>query len=1151
MRADGGEFPVELTITRVPLDGPPLFTGHLRDITERADAAAALRESLSLLRATLESAADGLLVVDRNGRVVASNGKFAQMWGIDPADLVAGSEAPLEHCAAQVDNSDEFRAHVLELRGSPEGASFDEVRLRDGRILELYSQPHMVEGESVGRVWSYRDVTERRRAEQEVRRTAERMRAVAGAAAAVVGAATPAELRGVLEEACRTVLTFDAFFIFGYDPRAHTFQGFGGNDAGVYTPPAVSSARGTPGERVVRERRSLLTHSAADPAGQGAEATGTGRRSESVLRTPILVGGEVRGIISVQSYTPERFGAADVEVVEVLASLAATALENIRLTGERAVAEAALRGAVEELRAARDELEERVEERTAELAEANMALEEEVAERARAEEEVRQKSAELQAVFHALPDLYFRMEADGTILDFQAGNQMGVYAAPEEFLGRRVQEVLPPHVGERIGEAMRRVAADGRLTTLEYELAGMECEARLLPLDSSGQVVAIVRDITERKGWERELRRREEHFRALIENASDLISVLDERGAYLYQSPSVHRILGYAADDMLGRHPFHFMHPDDVPAARAALARMLAEPDSSQTVQFRFRHADGSWRVLESTGRTLVPGSPAEGVVVNSRDVTERNRAEEALRRSEEHFRAVIENASDLVTILAPDGTMRYQSPAVERLFGFHPSELEGRSAFELIHPDDAAGVVESLTAVAQNPGETRSAAFRFLHKDGSWRHVESVGTTLSRTGVEEGVIVNSRDVTERKKAEEALEQARAEAERAREAAEAANAAKSEFLSRMSHELRTPMNSILGFAQLLERRSPTPEQRKGVDQILRAGRHLLNLINEVLDIARIESDRQTLSLEPVRLDTALTEAVNLIRPLAAQNDCRVADPQPAPGRWVRADRQRLAQILLNLLSNGVKYNRPGGSVRVTWEDGDGCLRIGIHDTGRGIAPERMEELFVPFARLGAEETGVEGTGLGLALSHRLAEAMDGTLTAESEPGRGSTFWLELPVADDPSSRLPRAEQAQVERPAEERTGPPATLLYVEDNLANLTLVESLLSTRPEITLLSAMQGRMGLDLAWEHAPDLILLDLHLPDMPGSEVLRRLRADARTRETPVVIISADATPGQVERLRGAGAHDYMTKPLDLDRFMDTVDRTLALRRGDAP
>ena len=1413
MRADGAEFPVELTVTRVPLDGPPVFTAHLRDITERVEAAAALEHSLSLLRATLESAADGLLVVDREGKVVTANGKFSAIWGTDPDEVAPGNDAPLEHAASCVEDSEAFRAHVLEIRASMAGVSLDEVRLRDGRILELYSQPQLVGEEPVGRVWSYRDVTERRRAEEEARRTAERMRAVASAAAAVVGAETPSELRTVLEEACRTVLPLDAFFIFAYDPREHAFHGFGGNDAGEYTPPDVTSAAGTPGERVVSERRSLLTLRSDDPAGQGAAATGTKRRSESVIRTPILVGGEVRGIISVQSYTADIYTPADVEVVEALASLAASALENLRLTAERRDAEAALRrsetrfralfeqfpfsiqifspegetlqvnrawerlfrsrpterrrfnpltdpqlaeihplirqgfageevelpptlfdpsrvgqgpgraelpegegggprwlhasictvkdeddairevilvhqdvteerraldelreseersrtlihtaadaivtmdeestilsvnpatertfgytaeelvgqrisilqppalqsahtaglgrylatgkrhidwamaevvgrrkdgteipieisigeypsggrrifagflrditerkAAERELREARDQLEVRVQERTAELAEANMALEEEIAERARAEEVVVQKSAELQAVFHALPDLYFRMEADGTILDFQAGSGMGLYAAADIFLGQRVQEILPEQAGERIGAALARVAADGKLTAVEYtlEVEGkpQEFEARLIPLDGHGQVVGVVRDITERKGWERELRHREEHFRALIENGSDLIAIIDAGGITRYVSPSAERLLGWKPEERVGRSTIETIHQDDWPEVARLRDFAINHPGSTIQVEFRYRHGDGSWRVFEAAARTMRPDSAAEGLVVNARDVTERKRAEEALRRSEEHFRAVIENASDLVTILDTDGVMKYQSPAVERLFGFLPQELEGRNAFELVHPEDAPVVVEALTAVAMNPGETRSAAFRFLHKDGSWRHVESVGTTLLRTGPEEGVIVNSRDVTERKRAEEALEQARAEAERAREAAEAANQAKSEFLSRMSHELRTPMNSILGFAQLLERRNPTPDQQKSVDQILRAGRHLLNLINEVLDIARIESDRQPLSLEPVRLDAALSEAVNLIRPLAAQTGCRVSDPPEAPGRWVRADRQRLAQVLLNLLSNGVKYNRPGGSVRVTWEEADGRLRVGVHDTGRGIDPERMEELFVPFARLGAEETGVEGTGLGLALSHRLAEAMGGSLTVESHPGRGSTFWLELPVADDPSSRLPQPAPAPREARTEEYEGPPATLLYVEDNLANLTLVESLLSSRPEITLLSAMQGRMGLDLAWEHAPDLILLDLHLPDMSGGDVLRRLRSDPRTRDTPVVVISADATPGQVERLRAAGAHEYMTKPLDLDRFMETVDRTLA-ERGDQP
>jgi signal transduction histidine kinase/ActR/RegA family two-component response regulator len=416
-------------------------------------------------------------------------------------------------------------------------------------------------------------------------------------------------------------------------------------------------------------------------------------------------------------------------------------------------------------------------------------------------------------------------------------------------------------------------------------------------------------------------------------------------------------------------------------------------------------------------------------------------------------------------------------------------------------------------------------------------------------------------DITGRRQAEEALRRAKEEAERAREEAETANRAKSEFLSRMSHELRTPMNSILGFAQLLARKPLPPDQLRSVDHILKGGRHLLELINEVLDIARIETNRQQLSLEPVRVGGILQEALNLIQPLAAQRGCRIEDAEMAAGSdyYVLADRQRLTQVLLNLLSNAVKYNRPGGSVRLSCEkvsgeptagettpDGNRTgehLWISVHDTGPGIAPEKMARLFVPFDRLGAEQSDVEGTGLGLALSKRLVEAMGGVMTAESTLGQGSTFSLALALAESPLERLERSDHAaatQEEVAAPERT---STLLYIEDNLANLGLIETILSERAGITLLSALQGRVGLDLAQEHRPDLILLDLHLPDMMGDEVLKRLQSQPRTRDIPVIVISADATPGRVERLRQAGAHGYLTKPLDVERFLQTIDEVL--------
>ena len=698
---------------------------------------------------------------------------------------------------------------------------------------------------------------------------------------------------------------------------------------------------------------------------------------------------------------------------------------------ERRRAEAALREAE---RRAQEALEHRVAERTAELAATNVALEEEIGERQRAEAELREKSCELEAVFRALPDLYFRLDADGRVLDYQAGQRMGLFAPPEEFLGRRVQDVLPPDVGASIGEAVARVHATGEDQSVEYSLPlpaplGMrDFEARLLPL-APAQVVAVVRD------------------------------------------------------------------------------------------------------------------------------VTERNQALAAVQKSEEHFRRLIENSTEVVTILGPDGLNRYQSPSAERVLGHTSASMTGTSAFERIHPDDAEACREAIRWMLAHPGQTRSVEFRYRHGDGSWRVLEARGRTLLPDSAAEGIVVNSRDITARHESERALQLAKAEAEQAREAAEAANRAKSEFLSRMSHELRTPMNSILGFAQLLAKKDLPADQGRAVDHILKAGRHLLNLINEVLDIARIEANRQQLSLEPVRVSAVLQEALSLIRPLAQQRGCELGDVAAACDPFVRADRQRLMQVLLNLLSNAIKYNRPAGRVSVACalvaaEPGrPRRLRISVQDTGPGIAPERLGELFVPFARLGAESSAVEGTGLGLALSQRLVEAMGGTIAVDTTPGEGSTFHIELEVVASPLERLTGAHAAPA-RPDAARVEAPATLLYVEDNLANLTLIETILAARSHCTLVPALQGQLGLDLAWEHRPDLILLDLHLPDLPGDEVLRRLRADPRTRETPVVVISADATNRRIEQLRAAGADGYLTKPLDIDQFLETVDAILAHRRSDA-
>jgi len=385
-------------------------------------------------------------------------------------------------------------------------------------------------------------------------------------------------------------------------------------------------------------------------------------------------------------------------------------------------------------------------------------------------------------------------------------------------------------------------------------------------------------------------------------------------------------------------------------------------------------------------------------------------------------------------------------------------------------------------------------------------------------------------------------EQARLEQgqRQARESAEAANRSKSEFLSRMSHELRTPLNAVLGFGQLLELDALSPAQQESVEQIIKGGRHLLELINEVLDISRIETGTLPLSPEPVLVGDLMHDTLTLMRPLAAHRDIHlVSDHDNVANIHVLADRQRLKQVMLNLIANAIKYNHEGGTVALSCDVATaGQLLIHVSDTGPGIRAEDLEQLFVPFERLGAERSDIEGAGVGLALSRRLTEAMGGTLTVSSTFGAGSRFTVQLPTVEGPLEHFERVTGAAPEILGGVTTSSELRhkILYVEDNLANVRLVERVFQRRDDVEVIAAMQGRLGVALAREHRPALILLDLHMPDINGDEVLRQLREDPATASTPVVIVSADATPGQIERLLAEGATGYLTKPLDLQELL---------------
>jgi PAS domain S-box-containing protein len=714
--------------------------------------------------------------------------------------------------------------------------------------------------------------------------------------------------------------------------------------------------------------------------------------------------------------------------------------------------------------------------------------------------------------------------------------------APEEVLGHRPTDLVHPDDVQAVMDTIGRLVARPHDTfTIQYRMRHKDGRWRWTENVANTYVrgsiesglMANCRDITERVEAERRLREQDDVFRRVIENTSDFVMMIDATAAITYVGPSAERMLGWTPEEMMGTRPPDLVHGDDLAQVLDDFARIVAHPGESFDSTFRIRHKDGSYRVFEAMGRTVSPRGPDEGIVAFARDVTERVKAERALREQEARFRRIIENASDFVMMCDVRGYLTYASPSAERLLGYAPEEMLGQLPSHAMHPDDAQEAARRLGHILANPGTVLTSVHRLRHKDGGYRSFEFVARTLAPDTADDGMIAFARDVTERQEAAEALARAKDEAERA-------NRAKSEFLSRMSHELRTPMNSILGFAQLLARVDLPPAHGKGVQHILRAGRHLLRLINEVLEISRIEAGREHFSLEPVALGPALQEALGLVRPLAQQHGVTLGEPACPDDAFVHADRQRLVQVLLNLLSNAIKYNRRGGAVRLD------CARRGtegwavrVEDDGRGIPTDALDQLFTPFARLGAEQTEVEGTGLGLALSRRLCEAMGGTLCLATTGPAGSAFRVELAGAESPLRALEEAGAPCIP----EASHRAATLLYVEDNLANLSLVETILLSRPGWRVVPALQGQLGVELAREHLPDLVLLDLHLPDVPGDEVLRRLRADTRTAGIPVVVVSADATAASLERLRQGGADAYLTKPLDVDEFLTVVERFL--------
>jgi PAS domain S-box-containing protein len=478
-------------------------------------------------------------------------------------------------------------------------------------------------------------------------------------------------------------------------------------------------------------------------------------------------------------------------------------------------------------------------------------------------------------------------------------------------------------------------------------------------------------------------------LRALLDHSSDVITILNGGGTILFQSPSVRRILGYEQDELVGSDALARVHPDDRDTAAEVLRRPLEDGSTHGPTVYRYLHRDGSWRLMEATSRRRLGG-----VVVNARDVTAEREAEAALQRSERHYRSLFENAADVVTILEEDGTIRYESPSAERVMGWRPEELVGRGVFEFVHPEDAPAVACTFERVLRTPGEVHAFELRFLHLDGSWRVLDGLARNLLHDPAVRGIVVNSRDVTDRRLAEEALV-------RARDAAEAASRAKSDFLSSMSHELRTPLNSVIGFTNVLLRNRAGNQREADLNylaRILANGKHLLGLIDDILDLSKIEAGRMELELGEVAVDRLVLETLAELKGTVGGKPVELRVRSPDRVALLETDAGRLKQVLINLVGNAIKFTERG-SVTVALEvdpESHRPLRLEVRDTGVGIPRERLADIFLAFEQ---GESGTArrfgGTGLGLAISSSFCELMGFRLEVESEVGAGSRFAIVL------------------------------------------------------------------------------------------------------------------------------------------------------------
>ncbi|NQV57694.1 MAG: response regulator [Rhodospirillales bacterium] len=732
---------------------------------------------------------------------------------------------------------------------------------------------------------------------------------------------------------------------------------------------------------------------------------------------------------------------------------------------------------------------------------------------------------------------------------------------PSEVIGRDVSLLLP----EQDRGAHRRYLNNSelhapRVINQARDLIGVKKSGGKFPIelnvspmtiDRKKRYVGVIHDISERKLAEKQMKESEQIFRDFAAAAADRFWETDADHRFIEVSEP-HGNLTTPSEAFLGKQPW------DVGGAKITTPgsiTLIKEAFESQGVfrdiRYTRSYEDGSQVYIRLSG---VPVFDTSGKFTGYRgifgDESAEMKAQEAVKLAQKKLLESenrLKNSQAFANIGTWDWEIQtgalYWSDRIAPLFGYEAGTLETTydNFVTAIHPDDRKMVTDAVADCVEN-GAEYDIEHRTVWPDGTVRWLSEKGdVTRDEDGSAQHMLGVVQDITQRHEFEIEIHQAREEADRA-------NQAKSEFLSSMSHELRTPMNAILGFGQMLEYNPKEPltqAQKDCVTRILSGGQHLLNLINEILDLAQIEAGKVNLSLEEVDLGGIFEECLDLTRPIADKRDISV-DSAAINDAIVIADHIRLKQVFLNLIGNAVKYNVTGGKVTVSVEpQGSNELRICVADTGPGIPAEKQGELFQPFSRLGAEATEVEGTGIGLTITKQLVELMNGEIGFDSVPGKGSTFWIVLPAGSKKIFMRPDADADEGNTKVTQNLLPEinGTVLYVEDNPANLELMKMIVKQIPGLDLLSTHNAEFGLELADRRAPDIIIMDIDLPGMNGFQALEKLKTLESCNHIPVVALSANAMPKDIKKGLKAGFVDYLTKPIDVERFVATMKQIL--------